>query len=620
MPDETIDNMVRDIGIKPAKERTPQEYELVTTHLKSKMREKRQVGKTQNQDDRQPPTIDDIISLYQDIKTINPNQFTIKGEEGKPVFGLGLCLEGQQFLLLSTGEIIQPIYSKELKMYSFEYAERKYCFKTPMSFTENQLSLEGIKRFKSEEQIDGKELFSRAIKAEKNYFDFDERDSKPDDAFKFFTTHAFHSYFLMLIGSTSYWFPRGSPGTGKSISTSCWARLAFKGKFFFKPTPSTVYRLVHENMSSISVDEFDKLRDETRLELEGLFDAGNTKDAVVPRTNDDGTVTEFRAFSAKSFNANDLRGTPAFRTRCFEQTTIPTDKKLEDWYTRSEEQNDELNDLRDDAWLWAIQNAERIAEELEKIKQETRDGKDASSREKQLCAGLLAVVRVIAPNWEDDFIDYYFKAYKEKTEEMRSTDRAYYLNLVIREKIDEKKEATNVKIGTKELAEALETKLLGEGLLGTEDKITTTSIAKMLKTKLKVGVQQKNIGTGKRGFEFSEKDKELLDRYFPEKYFERHPKEVANPPNPPKPPNDLGALGAFGDLATSPGTKKIIWDSVKIALKNAPEGVLHESNLKELLVGKSGLDAVLLQEVIKNKETSGELARIREGVLKLNGG
>ncbi|GAH10315.1 unnamed protein product, partial [marine sediment metagenome] len=190
---------------------------------------------------------------------------------------------------------------------------------------------------------------------------------------------------------------------------------------------------------------------------------------------------------AKAFNCNDLGYVDSFRSRCFEEVMLPTGRKLEDWYGRTNEEQQELNDYRDDCWLLALQEWPAFEEHYAVMKKDA-----ASLREDTVPLPILAALKVLAPDKVEACKEHCAKAGRELIESIASNDwdTALYnvlfeaFNRQPLEKDGEFQATEQVKRGefkVTDLAEKLQTTLREAGLLKEDKKITPQRLGRMLK-------------------------------------------------------------------------------------------------------------------------------------------
>lgn len=139
-------------------------------------------------------------------------------------------------------------------------------------------------------------------------------------------SHPSHSSLIAIWIMGTYLFPvfeaypylllNGTRGSGKSKLLEILYYLAFNAELTSNATPSSVFRIIEANLSTILIDEGERLTgNEREKDLQLLLNAGYKKSGIVTRTNKDThQVEQFSVYSPKAIaSINPLDQTLASR-------------------------------------------------------------------------------------------------------------------------------------------------------------------------------------------------------------------------------------------------------------------------------------------------------------------
>lgn len=110
------------------------------------------------------------------------------------------------------------------------------------------------------------------------------------------------TYIFTIFEAFPYLHPNGTRGSGKSKLLETLYRLCFNAEITSNATPSSIFRIIESNQSTILIDEGELLTGrEVNRELQLLLNSGYKKSGTVTRTNTNTfKVEKFQTYSPKA--------------------------------------------------------------------------------------------------------------------------------------------------------------------------------------------------------------------------------------------------------------------------------------------------------------------------------
>jgi len=177
------------------------------------------------------------------------------------------------------------------------------------------------------------------------------------------------TYLYMAFQYYPYlWIKSDRENSGKSRLTRILAHLCFRagGAPQINPTPAVIYRAVDQEGQTFIVDEFDNIAEQTKDVLMGVLNGGFERGGTVPRCDQQKNydVKKMNAYGPKVFAGLEMPLPRTFQSRTIPIYMLP--KKPDEQIlpfdpTVDLELGRELQFLRDDMGVWALENAKACA-------------------------------------------------------------------------------------------------------------------------------------------------------------------------------------------------------------------------------------------------------------------
>lgn len=197
------------------------------------------------------------------------------------------------------------------------------------------------------------------------------------------------TYLLPIFDAYPYILLSGTRGAGKTKTLEIISRLAFNAELTSNATPSSIFRIIEANQSTILIDEGEMLssRDDS-LELRLILNAGYRRNNPVSRTHKEThEVQWFNVYSPKMIAAINPPN-QTLRSRCLQIVMVRTGNK-EKGNRRINESTTHWPTMRDALYRYALQ----CMAEVKEIMEHDKDINILQCRQNELWAPLLAVAK-----------------------------------------------------------------------------------------------------------------------------------------------------------------------------------------------------------------------------------
>jgi hypothetical protein len=275
-------------------------------------------------------------------------------------------------VLVKSGTDNKDIPNSERYHY-FDYRGTRYQFTHRLGFNPvhniNHLSNSILDDVINNRQYTKEDLYFNIIKTIKQYF-----YTAQVYEYDILAGAVVLSYLFCALGRVFYLVFIGAPGAGKTTGLVLLSFLQYNGKFGGKGTVAANVRLIHAFNIALCQDEFDKMRKDEKNLLVGVFNSGFNIYGSYTITNTNirdilQQVVSFRTFGCKSFTANDLTGfDPSFLDRCYILTSLKSRRSTSDINQLEKEELLQLQQLRDQIFIYTLFNWETIRDTLNNLK------------------------------------------------------------------------------------------------------------------------------------------------------------------------------------------------------------------------------------------------------------
>lgn len=311
-----------------------------------------------------------------------------------------------------------------------------FACRSQLVFHPNQLSSKIIPLWAQGKikSIDGKQLFDGIVSKLKEYIEL-----KKDIEYKMVVLWLFHTYFNYPLGVTPYIHVNGQAGSGKSTLMRYCAKLAFKGWFVIKPSPSSLFRYIDSTMCTTFFDEFESYTETEKGDVFSVLNDGYVRDGQIPRVRNlqtgEYTVDIFNPFCSKMFSSvTDVRmGT--FTSRCIELFVLRTDKIFKDIVVLPDAEAEYFLNTRDSLYLWHLLNWERLLSTYRSLKVEGYSG-----RTLQILKPLLVYAEEFGIY--DEVVEYYGQLMTDRTAHDTEYDKDFLFMRALHELVIQSSETT----------------------------------------------------------------------------------------------------------------------------------------------------------------------------------
>lgn len=288
------------------------------------------------------------------------------------------------------------------------------------------------------------------------------------------------SYISRALGKTFYLILQGKEDTGKSTLQKTIALLQFNGRFSGKGTMAVNARLIHCLGANINQDEFDKMNDEERKTFIGFLNTGLYADGTYSicdtnkkRLRDQ--ITDLYTFCEKSFSTNNIAEFDStLLSRSYILITTRQSRILKDINDITQNQLEEFQQLRNELFVYCIQNCKAIKTCIDDVKQELQK-EGIFGRKTDMNSILLGIIK----HFKGDYYLNVKEHLKEREgltqEERASTKEGLVFQYLFERFLTDKKV---VEVSNKEITEYVAAEL---NLNETEQKNVTRSIGWILK-------------------------------------------------------------------------------------------------------------------------------------------
>jgi hypothetical protein len=189
-----------------------------------------------------------------------------------------------------------------------------------------------------------------------------------------FTSAVIISYIKNILGRVFYVVFFGAPGTGKSTGLRLLSLLQHNGRFCGRGTVASSIRLIHSHGISLCQDEFDKLGNDEKILLCGVFNNGFNLEGVYSITNTNvqdvlRQVVSFRTFGCKSFTGNEIGGfDPSLIDRCYVFNSAKASRSTKDVFQLNRTEMDRFQELRNQLFVYTLFHWKELRDSINSIK------------------------------------------------------------------------------------------------------------------------------------------------------------------------------------------------------------------------------------------------------------
>ena len=220
-------------------------------------------------------------------------------------------------------------------------------------------------------------------------------DHSNEKWYDFFAAHTVHTYLIQAIGYTFYPVLLGKPNTGKTQLQRGLAYTDYNGRFTGNTTPTAAVRLAHTYQVSMHQDEANKLSQEMKKQLIGLYNSGYDKEGSYTQTDMNAEsisdqIREIRSFCPKTISLNNYGKdwAESFRSRGIVIQTEKTDRdNIIDTVRFTEQHKEDLQNLRNAIATYVLSNWIDILGDIENV-EDNLDGYDRQTQKLALYQGI----------------------------------------------------------------------------------------------------------------------------------------------------------------------------------------------------------------------------------------
>lgn len=201
--------------------------------------------------------------------------------------------------------------------------------------------------------------------------------------------------------------------------------LTPKSEYIINPSVSSIFRGVDISQNTQFFDEVENYNEKDKRDMFSILNAGYTKGgSIVPRIdrNKDGTFKreKFKVYSPKMFASVSEIEVATFRSRTIEVYTLSTNKQVKDMINLSEEDKRRFTYLRDDYYLFWLQNWKKIKEIHDNLPDIQIYGRNL-----QIIKPILALAKFFG--LYDSMLNFFRTEMEEKKDELVESDRNFIL-------------------------------------------------------------------------------------------------------------------------------------------------------------------------------------------------
>lgn len=258
---------------------------------------------------------------------------------------------------------------------TFTYQKIKYQLKQSpipkkLLSSINSISKEGVVKFIEEStSIEKKAIFSTLTNTLNLYYEF--YDNKESEVI---SCHIIHSYLLNLFGKTVYLLLLGERATGKSSLQVLMSKLQFNGCFSGKSTVPVTVRKVHCFQVALNLDELEKVSQDDKKTITGVFNTGYIKGGTYEVTDmtqqkDSDQIKSFHTFGTKTFSVNSIKGfDDSLISRCFTINTVKNTKRIQDIMSLTLKEEESFQNIRNATFIYCMTHWKEIQNSFKEAK------------------------------------------------------------------------------------------------------------------------------------------------------------------------------------------------------------------------------------------------------------
>lgn len=336
-------------------------------------------------------------------------------------------VDGVMYYAVNVGDETRLITSQR-KLITFAQAKDAGLKIKKQSVDTLRFSSEGILNYyRDHKEVKVSELYKRIHDYIKRYFFF-----KNNSTAKFLSVWVIGTYIFKIFSHYSYVWLTAEKRSGKSLLMEILEEISFNGCMSTNATEAAIFRDVHNNSTTMFLDEMEKLGKEDK-EKYGAFmsilNTGFSRKGIVKRTanqKQNFSVQTFSTYSPKMFagikDIDDVIQDRAIKIKLLR-------KKPEEIVSRYKETDERIGtqiDIRDDLYLFGLQYAGEIADIYINNYDKLQGLDHLENRELDIWEPIFTIANVIdIENKNSELTDALSEFSKESSRERSEDDKDY---------------------------------------------------------------------------------------------------------------------------------------------------------------------------------------------------
>ncbi|MGR3304388.1 MAG: hypothetical protein ACUZ8I_18085 [Candidatus Scalindua sp.] len=322
----------------------------------------------------------------------------------------------------------KQLVTSERKIITFAQAEElglKLKNKSPDTF---RFSKDGIlKYFRDHEKVRVSDLYKRIHDYIKRYFFF-----KNDSTAKFLSVWAIGTYIFKIFSHYPYVWLTAEKRSGKTLLMDIIKEISFNGEMSTNATESTIFRDVHNNSTTMFLDEMERIGKqdkEKQAAIMSILNTGFSRNGIVKRTasqKQNFSVQTFSTYSPKMFagikDIDDVIQDRAIKIKILR-------KKPEEIVRRYKETDERIRmqrEIRNGLYIFGLQYAREMADIYNNNYKKLQGLDHLENRELDIWEPIFTIANVIdIENKNSELTDSLSEFSKESSRERSEDDKDY---------------------------------------------------------------------------------------------------------------------------------------------------------------------------------------------------